>query len=145
MITRVPGVVAVVADTPAADRDIPACLSAHVADIRHCAIPRSTAFSGAMLARERAATRATGTGLVNLAAAVCPANPCPAVVRGMIVLRDSHHLTATFARSLAPLLDRALSRILAPAPAPSSPAPTPPASPAPPAPSPRPESGGGTR
>ena len=108
-----------VADTPAADRDIPACLSAHPRDIRLCAIPRSSAFSGAMVARERAAARQTGAGLVDLALAVCPSDPCPAVVRGMIVLRDSHHLTATFSRSLAPVLDGALAEILAPSPAPT--------------------------
>ncbi len=76
------------------------------------------------LVRERAAVKATGAGLVNLNDLICPADPCPAVVNGMIVLRDTHHLTATFARSLAPALDRALTRILAPKPA-ATPTPTP--------------------
>jgi hypothetical protein len=31
----------------------------------------------------------------------------------MIRYRDDHHFTATFARSLAPVLDRALQRVLA--------------------------------
>jgi hypothetical protein len=121
MITRLPGLVVVVADTPAADRDIPACLSAHTRDIRSCAVPRSTAFSGAMRARERLAVRESGARLVDLTVAVCPTDPCPAVVRGMIVLRDKHHLTATFARSLAPTLDRALAAFLQPAAAPTLP------------------------
>ena len=129
MLERLPGKVVVVADTPAADRDIPGCLSAHVRDIGPCAVPQSTAFSGAMLARERAAAREAGAGFVNLTRAVCPSDPCPAVVGGMIVLRDNHHLTATFARSLAPALDKALAKILAPAPVPT---------PAPPAPRPVP-------
>jgi hypothetical protein len=50
----------------------------------------------------------------------------------MIVLRDTHHLTATFARSLAPAIDRALKKILqpsaalvpSPSPTVSSPSPT---------------------
>lgn len=121
MITRLPGLVVVVADTPAADRDIPACLSAHTRDIRSCAVPRSTAFSGAMRARERLAVRESGARLVDLTVAVCPTDPCPAVVRGMIVLRDKHHLTATFARSLAPALDRALAAFLQSAAAPTLP------------------------
>jgi hypothetical protein len=112
MIERLPGQVVVVADTPAWNRDVPACLSAHPRDIRVCAMPRKLAFSGGMLARERAATRATGAGLVNLTRAICDADPCPAVVNGRIVLRDSHHLTATFARSLAPVLNEALARLL---------------------------------
>jgi peptidoglycan/LPS O-acetylase OafA/YrhL len=120
MLDRLPGTVVVVADTPAADRDIPACLSAHPDDIRPCAVPRSTAFSGAMVTRERTAAREAGAGLVDLSRVVCPSDPCPAVVGGMIVLRDNHHLTATFARSLAPALDRALTEILAP-PTPTAP------------------------
>jgi hypothetical protein len=118
MLERLPGRVVVIADTPAWNLDVPACLSAHPRNIRACAMPRKLAFSGGMLARERAATRATGAGLVNLTRAVCDADPCPAVVKGRIVLRDSHHLTATFARSLAPTLNRALGRLLEAAPAP---------------------------
>jgi peptidoglycan/LPS O-acetylase OafA/YrhL len=126
MITRLPGLVVVVADIPAADREIPGCLSAHTMDIRPCAVPQSTAFSGAMRTRERVVARETGAGFVDLTAAVCPADPCPAVVRGMIVLRDSHHLTATFARSLAPPLDKLLTAFLHPAAQPRSlPTPTP--------------------
>jgi len=124
MISRLPGLVVVIADTPAADRDIPACLSAHTKDIRACAVPRSTAFSGSMVKRERLGVRGSGAKLVDLTVAVCSADPCPAVVRGMIVLRDSHHLTATFARSLAPALNRALAAILHPDIAPT-PSPTP--------------------
>ncbi|MBP1704381.1 MAG: acyltransferase 3 [Chloroflexi bacterium] len=131
MLTRLPGTVVVVADIPAADRDIPGCLSSHVRDIRPCAVPRSTAFSGAMVARERAAAREAGARLVDLTRAVCPSDPCPAVVRGMIVLRDNHHLTATFARSLAPALDRALARILRSTSAPGTPSASPAAPPAP--------------
>ena len=69
-----------------------------------------------MLVRERAATRATRDLLVDMTTAVCPSDPCPAVVNRKIVYRDGHHLTATFARSLAPALDRALAPLLAPSP-----------------------------
>ena len=125
MIDRVPGRVVVIADTPtwSLKLDVPACLSAHPKDIRRCAMPRAEALASTLV-RERAAVKATGAGLVNLNGLICPADPCPAVVNGMIVLRDTHHLTATFARSLAPALDRALTRILAPKPA-ATPTPTP--------------------
>lgn len=112
IIEKLPGRVVIVADTPAWNLDVPACLSSHARDIRACAMPRKLALSGGILARERAATRATGAGLVNLTRAICDADPCPAVVNGRIVLRDSHHLTATFARSLAPVLNRALDRLI---------------------------------
>ena len=115
MLERLPGRVVVIADTPAWDFDIPACLSAHPRDIRPCAMSRAAAFYS-ILVREQTAARAAGAGLINLSRAVCSADPCPAVVNGMIVLRDEHHLTATFARSLAPALNRALGKLLVPAP-----------------------------
>lgn len=49
---------------------------------------------------------------MDMTTAVCPCDPCPAVVNRKIVYRDGHHLTATFARSLAPALDRAVAPLL---------------------------------
>jgi hypothetical protein len=46
--------------------------------------------------------------VVDLSDAICPGDPCQAVVGDMIVQRDDHHLTATFAASLAGLLESAL-------------------------------------
>jgi hypothetical protein len=37
---------------------------------------------------------------------------CQVVLNDMIIFRDHHHLTATFSRSLAPPLERALDRVL---------------------------------
>ncbi len=118
MLERIPGRVAVIVDTPDGGRDIPACLSWHPDDVRLCAVPRSVAFADNLGAIERAATAATGDALIDLTSRVCRGDPCPVVVDDMIVFRDMRHLTATFARSLAPDLDRALARILAPPPIP---------------------------
>ena len=41
---------------------------------------------------------------------ICPYDPCPVVLNGMIVYRDSFHITATFAESLAPELEARLPR-----------------------------------
>ena len=112
MLERIPGRVAVLVDTPDGGRDIPACLSRHVADVRACAIARKVAFARNLGAIERAATQATGATLIDLTARVCRAEPCPVVVDGMIVFRDLRHLTATFSRSLAPDLDHQLTAIL---------------------------------
>ncbi len=124
MIEKLPGRVVVLADTPAwsIKLDVPSCLSAHPRDIRPCATARRIALSQTLV-RERFAAQVTGAGLVNLNPLICPADPCPAVVNGMIVYRDTHHLTATFSRSLAPALNRALTRILEPMPS-ATPAPT---------------------
>ena len=55
------------------------------------------------------AARLTGATLVDLSDVICPGKgTCPAVVDGMIVYRDDHHLTSTFAASLAPILGERL-------------------------------------
>jgi hypothetical protein len=113
MLDRIPGRVAVIVDTPDAGRDIPACLSRHVADVRDCAIARATALSKDLGAIERAATETTRDDLIDLTDRICRDDPCPVVVDGMIVFRDLRHLTATFSRSLAPDLGRRLDVILA--------------------------------
>lgn len=47
--------------------------------------------------------------MVDMADAVCPGGLCQADRNGMIVFRDSQYLTATFARSLSPILARHLT------------------------------------
>jgi peptidoglycan/LPS O-acetylase OafA/YrhL len=112
MLEQIPGHVAVIVDTPDGGRDVPACLSRHVADVRICAVAQPVAFARHLGAIERAATKSTGDDLINLTARICRADPCPVVVDGMIVFRDLRHLTATFSRSLAGDLDRELAEIV---------------------------------
>jgi len=122
VIEALPGRVVLLGDTPDARRDVPSCLSRHTRDVRRCSVPVKAAFVGKLGKLERLASRATGAGLVNLSTRVCRADPCPVVVDGMIVFRDSRHLTATFAASLAPDLESGLLPYLEPPPqAPSSP------------------------
>jgi hypothetical protein len=53
---------------------------------------------------------------------ICPSDPCPVVFNGMIIYRDDHHMTATFAAAIAGDLLEALPPLAAP----PSPSPTPP-------------------
>ena len=108
LLEQIPGQVAILADTPAAAVDVPVCLSAHLDDITRCATSRLAAFGRQHLVRERAAAEAAGATLIDLSDAICPGDPCQPVVRGMIVYRDDHHLTATFATSLAAILESRL-------------------------------------
>jgi hypothetical protein len=114
MIRKVPGLVGVVVDTPSAGRDIPACLSSHKADVRECAIPRAAALTGGLGTVEQAAVAVTGAFLIDLTASICPGSgACPVVVDNRIVFRDAEHLTATFARSLAPVMAAQIDPIVA--------------------------------
>ncbi|HYM84990.1 MAG TPA: acyltransferase family protein, partial [Candidatus Dormibacteraeota bacterium] len=109
LLAPVPGAKAVIVDTPASVYDVPTCLADHLGDTRACRTSRSLALSWRHLKLERAAVGAMpGSTLVDLTNAVCPGDPCPVVLDGTIVYRDSFHMTATFAATLAPALAAAL-------------------------------------
>ena len=108
---------------------VPECLSTQLNDYRKCTYARRTGYGSAMGQREQAAAKATGAGLIDLTAQICPGgtnDPCPTVQNGMIMWRDEHHLTATYAASLAPYIDAQLVGILSKwAAASATPTPTP--------------------
>jgi peptidoglycan/LPS O-acetylase OafA/YrhL len=54
-----------------------------------------------------AARSVTGVRVVDMNDALCGKDRCPAVVGNIVVLRDNHHLTATYALALAPYLAKA--------------------------------------
>jgi peptidoglycan/LPS O-acetylase OafA/YrhL len=109
MIDQLRRRVVIINDVPLPFIDVPACLAAHASDVRQCAIPRSQDLGDGMGVIEKIAAADTGAGLIDLTAGICPGTgACPVVINNMIVYRDGHHLTATFSRTLAPLLDRRL-------------------------------------
>ncbi len=108
MMARIPGKHAVIVDTPQSIYDPPACLSANLDNVWNCATPRNRAFNWRYLKLEKTAAEDSGAKLINLSNDICPGDPCPAVLDKMIVYRDVHHLTETFAVSLAPELEAAL-------------------------------------
>jgi SGNH domain (fused to AT3 domains) len=44
-------------------------------------------------------------GFVDIADAVCTADRCPAVIRNVFVYLDDNHLTATYAATMAPVIE----------------------------------------
>ena len=112
MLSRIPGRVGLIVDTPYAGIDVPACLSAHADDVGACAIPRSTAFTDHLGGLETIAATVAGARRIDLTKRICVDDPCSVVVDNRIVFRDVGHLTATYARFLAPALDAALAPLL---------------------------------
>jgi hypothetical protein len=112
LIKRIPAPVAIIADTPRSEVDVPACLAAHRDAIEQCTTSRAAAFTWRHLRREKQAVRVTGATLVDMSAATCPTDPCPPIIGNRLVYRDNHHLTATFAASLAGALGAALPVIV---------------------------------
>ncbi|MER7455962.1 acyltransferase family protein [Micromonospora sp. NPDC126480] len=106
-LTRAGLPLVVIRDTPAFNTDMAECVSANRERLTACARPRQRALAGG-LPQERAAAALPDVHLVDLNDAICPAEQCAAVIDGVLVYRDGHHLTATYARSLAPRLHASL-------------------------------------
>jgi SGNH domain (fused to AT3 domains) len=113
LIERIPSPVAILVDTPRSDHDVPACLARNQKAIERCTTPKAAAFGWRNRIREVEARRLTGAPLIDLSKSICPTDPCPAIIGRRIVYRDHHHLTATFAASLARDLDAAITKVLA--------------------------------
>ncbi|HEX7490739.1 MAG TPA: acyltransferase family protein [Candidatus Limnocylindrales bacterium] len=92
---------------------VPVCLASNLSDYTKCNYPQNKGFNSAMGTREKNAATATGAGLIDLTAAICPGTgSCPVVMNNIIMWRDDHHLTATFSATLGPVIDEQLVRIL---------------------------------
>jgi peptidoglycan/LPS O-acetylase OafA/YrhL len=102
--------VVVMKDGPRPHRDIPECVFRHLRDLDKCAIPRSKGFDY-YPADERAARRVEGAHLIDPTPILCNEKTCPAVVGDVLVYRNGAHLTATYARTLAPWLGERLPRL----------------------------------
>ncbi len=108
LLEQLPGKVAIIVDTPSSRFNVPACLSKHRSDVRPCETARATALGPDPGLVERTAAKDLGATLIDLTPLICPGARCPVVLDGMIVYRDSHHLTATFARSFSAEIEQAL-------------------------------------
>jgi len=103
--TGLPMVVVRDAPHPVSERN--SCLARHggsKASWTSCGTPRATAFrytdpQVAAVKRSKGHIR-----LLDLKRYECTARTCPAAIGGIPVSRDDHHLTATFAQTLAPQL-----------------------------------------
>jgi len=92
-------------DTPYQLSDVPECLSAHRWSPAACAVDRASALPHAAR-RDRIgdALRRRGVTTIDPTPWFCTATACPVIVGNVLVYRDASHLTATYARLLAPLL-----------------------------------------
>jgi TusA-related sulfurtransferase len=95
----------VIRDNPASDHDVPSCVSENLDSLETCAfrwVPDKNKEFDVRAARE------THTHLIDVTGEVCPHHLCRAVIGDALVFRDKAHLTATFARTLSPWIDRGL-------------------------------------
>jgi peptidoglycan/LPS O-acetylase OafA/YrhL len=108
--------IVVLRDTPRARHDVPTCLSEHPSDPERCSLDLATDWGSD--AWQYFGEWSAGQDLdveiafVDPTPLVCSAHACRMITdTGIIKFRDRHHLTAAFARSLAPGLDGLLPRV----------------------------------
>jgi peptidoglycan/LPS O-acetylase OafA/YrhL len=98
----------VIRDNPTSTNDVPSCVSEDITHLARCAFVRHREWD-----REydvRAAEAFPETHLVDFIADICPGEICRAVIGNALTYRDKDHLTATFARTLEPMLESDLRK-----------------------------------
>jgi peptidoglycan/LPS O-acetylase OafA/YrhL len=104
--------VLVIRDTPVSVVAlVPECVAEHLSDYDPCPTPRSAAVASAD-PQWAAAQSTLGVTGIDLSDDFCDAAVCHSVIGGLIVYFDTHHLTATFARTMAPYLGSEIQHAL---------------------------------
>ncbi|MER7580256.1 acyltransferase family protein [Kitasatospora sp. NPDC097691] len=108
-LTALGAPLAYLGDTPMPGKDIPTCLAASDGRSDACFFPRDTAFEPDPLLDGGLAAR-YGLRTLDLGPLLCPGTgpSCPAVLEGVVLYRDTGHITDTLARVLAARLDKGL-------------------------------------
>ena len=100
--------VTVIRDAPAPWFDVPVCLSRSASsrmwNRSSCTYPLDS-IPAATQAEEDAARGLAAVRFLDLTDALCPGSICKPEIAGLVVYRDSNHLTASFSRSLAPYFE----------------------------------------
>ena len=104
--------VVVLRDNPWPDENIPDCLVANRRDVSAC-----DGTPGEWLPRDPMVAAAEGLdstyiGTLDLSDRFCRDGTCPAVIGGVIVYLDGHHLSATYAKTMTPHLFEPLADAL---------------------------------
>ncbi len=95
-------------DTPAPGRSIPDCVASERDDYDACAGPRDTWLSDDPVVDVVAAAQSPLLRLADLTDRFCGRTECRAVNGNVITYFDGHHITATYANTLAPYLEPAV-------------------------------------
>ncbi|KGN36717.1 acyltransferase family protein [Knoellia subterranea] len=103
--------VVVVGDSPRSPDDLDVCAALHPDRLSRCAFDRDAAIGGSGLPVQREAAQQVERGVtfVDLTPWLCPGRQCPVVVGHVTVHRPGDHVTATYARTLGPVLGEAVA------------------------------------
>lgn len=95
--------------TPRMDSDVPECMSANPDNLTACATPRDEAFGKGSSYVKYTVDGLSDADVIDMSNWACPdAHACAAVVGHVVVWRDAHHFTETYAKTLAQPLEAQL-------------------------------------
>lgn len=107
--------VVVIRDTPTAGEAVRACVNRAIAAGapagRACAVPRRLALHADPEAAAARRVRSRRIALVDMTRWFCDARVCYPVIGGILVHKDTSHVTATYGRTLAPFLAAKLAEL----------------------------------
>ena len=105
----------VLLDVPRTSFDVPACLSRRAARLPFagdCTYERDSSISRVGLVAQSEAARGLPIRAVNMNDQICATPRCEVVRNGQVVFTDDNHLTASFSRTLAPVLGERVAAAL---------------------------------
>jgi peptidoglycan/LPS O-acetylase OafA/YrhL len=100
-------------DNPDFEFDVSACVEIHGAGAPLCALPRTQMLETPSPV-ELLEPAPHNVKFIDLSDYFCDAQTCPPVIGNVLVYRHQNHITATYVRSLAPMLQRAIERVMIP-------------------------------
>jgi hypothetical protein len=80
---------------------------------RECAYERRSSVVPRAIQAQDAAVRGLPVHIVDMNDQVCAVARCPVVQGGVVVFTDDNHLTASFSRSVAPVLGERIAQAMA--------------------------------
>lgn len=111
VLSPVAGHIYILRDTPHLPFDGPDCLAEHAGrpawfGLQHaCSAPAANGYATRVYAwLKQAASHFDNVSMLDMNGLVCPDGTCSAERQGMVVFRDSQHMTGSFAASLGPAL-----------------------------------------
>src|SRR5690625_2503801 len=100
----------VILDTPWLSFDVPECIAEHEDNLTECAADRSEALASSGYDDMSKAAETAEVDTVDMTDDLCSPEECAPVVGGDIVWPDGHHITATYAETLAESLEGELQK-----------------------------------
>lgn len=97
-----------VEDTPYPGQDVPTCLSKNVTSVTACNVTVNSALRADML-QVRDDFETAGVPVLRTRQWFCAETLCPVVVGNLLVYRDDNHMTMSYSRLIAPLVDAAVA------------------------------------